>query len=77
MAILTKRATVYFDPDLHRLLKVKAAEINTSISELIDSIIRREMEDDVEDLHAFNERINEPTVTYESLLNDLKKNGKI
>ncbi len=77
MSSLTKRATIYFDPELHRLLKVKAAETNTSISVLIDSIIRREVEEDVEDLKAFNERINEPTVTYESLLTDLKKDGKI
>ena len=74
MSSLTKRVTIYFNPDLHRLLKVKAAETNTSISELIDSIIRREVE---EDLRVFNERINEPTVSYESLLKDLKKDGKI
>ena len=28
-----KRATVYFDPDIHRALRVKAAETDRSISE--------------------------------------------
>ena len=77
MPILSKRATVYFDPAIHRVLKVKAAETSTSISEIIDSAIRRELLEDEEDLKAFKERVAEPAISYEKLVSDLKKDGKI
>jgi len=38
MPNLSKRATVYFDPAIHRVLKVKAAETSTSISDIIDKL---------------------------------------
>ncbi|MFV1996787.1 MAG: ribbon-helix-helix domain-containing protein, partial [Acidiferrobacterales bacterium] len=31
-----KRATVYFDPALHRALRVKAAETERSLSDLVN-----------------------------------------
>ncbi|PIW69782.1 MAG: CopG family transcriptional regulator [Ignavibacteriales bacterium CG12_big_fil_rev_8_21_14_0_65_30_8] len=74
---LTKRATVYFDPEIHRILKIKAAETSTTISEIINNTIKQELIEDQEDLQAFKERVSEPVITYEKLLNDLKKNGKI
>ena len=40
MPELTKRSTVYFDPDLHKALKIKAAIDNRSISELVDQAVR-------------------------------------
>jgi len=77
MPNLSKRGTVYFDPAIHRILKVKAAETSSSISELIDGAIRRELMEDVEDLQAFKDRVSEPTISYEKLVADLKRNGKI
>jgi len=74
---LSKRATVYFDPAIHRVLKVKAAETSTSISDIIDKAIRRELIEDEEDLRAFKEREAEPTISYNKLVADLKKSGKI
>ncbi len=77
MSILNKRSTIYFDPEVHRALKIKAATTSKSISELIDDAVRQELSEDEEDLRTFEERINEPTVSYESVLKDLKANGKI
>ena len=77
MPNLSKRATIYFDPAIHRVLKVKAAETSTSISDIIDNAIRRELLEDEEDLRAFKERVAEPTISYEKLIADLKKDGKI
>ena len=31
-----KRATIYFDPDLHRALRLKAAETDQSVSDLVN-----------------------------------------
>jgi len=77
MPNLSKRATVYFDPAIHRVLKVKAAETSTSISNIIDKAIRRELLEDEEDLRVFKERMSESTISYDKLVADLKKNGKI
>jgi len=77
MAVLNKRATIYFDPDIHRVLKIKAASLSKSISELIDSAIRHELAEDEEDIRTFKERENESTVSFESVLKDLRDNGKI
>ncbi len=72
-----KRVTIYLDPDLHRALKIKAAETSASVSEIIERAIRRELSEDQEDLRAFKERENEGTVSFEKVLDDLKRNGKI
>jgi hypothetical protein len=77
MSELNKRATVYFDPDIHRALKIKAALTNKSISEFIDQAIKHEFAEDEEDIRIFKERIHEPTISLEDVLRDLKSNGKI
>ena len=74
---MNKRATVYFDPDIHKALRLKAASTESSISELVNQAVREALAEDSEDLQAFEERIAEPTITYEALLDDLKSHGKI
>lgn len=77
MATLSKRATVYLDPQLHRVLKLKAAETSVSISQIIDEALRNELAEDAEDLKAIKERVKEPTVSYEKVLAQLKRDGKL
>lgn len=77
MRTLSKRATIYFDPDIHQVLKVKAASTNKSISEIVDTAIRQELYQDEKDLRIFDERINEPSISFEELLKELKLDGKI
>ena len=73
----SKRATVYLEPDLHRILKLKAAETTRSVSDLVNEAVRHELLEDQQDLAAFRERAKEPTVSYEQMLKELKKHGKI
>lgn len=77
MATLSKRATVYLDPQLHKVLKLKAAETSVSISQIIDEALRKELAEDEQDLKVFQVRAKEPTVSYEKLLTELKRDGKI
>ncbi|OPX26254.1 MAG: CopG family transcriptional regulator [Candidatus Cloacimonas sp. 4484_143] len=77
MATYTKRATVYFDPEIHRILKLKALDTNRSISDIVDEAIRLELAEDADDLQSIKERENEPTISYEELIADLKAHGKI
>jgi plasmid stability protein len=72
-----KRSTIYFRPGLHRALRIKAAETQRSLSDLVNDAVQTALREDEEDLSAFDERANEPRLTYEALLKDLKAHGKI
>ena len=73
----TSRATVYFDEQLHRALKIKSATTNLTISELVNRAVRVSLAEDQEDLAAATSRIAEPTVSYEAFLNQLKRDGAL
>ncbi len=77
MGSLRKRATVYFDPEIHKALKIMAAETTRSISDIVDDALRRELAEDEEDLRSFEERASERTMSFDKVLKDLKANGKI
>ncbi|MBT7951048.1 MAG: CopG family transcriptional regulator [Gammaproteobacteria bacterium] len=77
MSTSPKRATVYFDPALHRALRVKAAETERSMSDLINEAVQLSLSEDAEDLAAFEDRVNEPSLPYEAVVKDLKRRGKI
>lgn len=72
-----KRATVYFDPELHKALRLKAAATDQSISELVNQAVRESLLEDAEDLAAFEERVNEPDLLFEDVLKDLRARGKL
>ena len=77
MKTTAKRSTVYFDPDLYKALKIKAAQHEKSLSELINQAVRWSLFEDAEDLGAFEERKNEPNLDFEKVLKDLRSRGKI
>jgi hypothetical protein len=77
MATGTKRATVYFDNQLHRVLRLKAAETERTISEIVNDAVRQSLAEDVEDLAAFEERAAEPDLVFEDVLKDLRRRGRI
>lgn len=50
---------------------------NRSLSDLVNEAVREALAEDQEDLAAFDDRVSEPTMSYEAFLNDLKAHGKI
>ena len=72
-----RRATVYLDPELHRALRVKAAETDQSISDLVNSAVRQTLTEDSEDLATVRARAKEPNLDFESVLKDLRRRGKL
>lgn len=72
-----KRATVYFEPHLHRALRLKAAETDRSVSELVNEAVKEALAEDAEDLAAFEDRAEEPELRFEDVVKDLKRRGKI
>jgi hypothetical protein len=77
MATLTKRSTIYFDPAIHKALKLKALEASCSVSDLVNQAVLHELTEDFEDLEAFEKRATEPSISFEDLVKGLKADGKI
>jgi len=71
------RATVYFEPALHKAIRLKAAHTNRTISDVVNDAVRQALREDQQDLQAFEDRVAEPTISYEALLKDLKAHGKL
>jgi len=72
-----RRATVYLDPEIHRALKLKAASSDRSISEMVNEAVRLTLIEDAEDLEAFDERVAEPDVDFETFVKSLRRSGKL
>ena len=77
MATQTKRATIYFDPNLHKALRLKAVETSRSVSDLVNEAVRDALSEDAEDLLAFEERADESLISYEEMVKRLKKDGRV
>jgi hypothetical protein len=74
---LTKRATIYFDAELHRAARMKAAETDTSVSDLVNAALRQSLAEDAGDLAAFRARAKEPNLDFEAVVKDLRRRGKL
>jgi hypothetical protein len=72
-----KRATVYFDPDIHRALRLKAAASDSSMSDIVNQAVRLSLAEDAEDLEAFQRRKREPNMDFEQFVKALKRRGKL
>jgi hypothetical protein len=72
-----KRATVYFDPSLHRALRIKALQTEQSLSALVNEAVRRSLLEDADDVAAFKARAEQPNLDFEEVLEDLKRRGKL
>ena len=77
MSELSKRSTVYFEPEIHQALRMKAASTHNSVSEVVNEAVRIALREDQEDLSAFEQRAREPILSYEELLKDLESHGKL
>lgn len=73
----TKRATVYIETDLHRALRLKAVEVEQSLSDLVNDALRRSLREDAEDLSAFEERAREKSIPFDIAVKRLKARGRI
>ncbi|OGP81059.1 MAG: CopG family transcriptional regulator [Deltaproteobacteria bacterium RBG_16_54_11] len=76
MATETKRITIYFEPDLHKALRLKAVETSRSVSELVNEVVRASLSEDAQDLAAFRERAGEPLISYDEMIKRLREDGR-
>jgi len=77
MSTQAKRATIYFDPEIHRALKLKALETSRSITDLVNQAVKEALAEDAEDILTYEERKNEPLISYDQMVKKLRKDGRI
>ena len=73
----TKRATVYFDADVHRALRLKAASCNRSISDMVNEAVRITLAEDADDLRDTDQREGEQSIGFEEFVTSLRDSGRI
>lgn len=71
------RSTVYLESDLHQALRLKSAQSQRSMSEIVNEALRQALREDEEDLAAARGRAKERALTYEDFLSKLKADGTL
>lgn len=77
MSTKSKRTTVYFTPAVHRALRLKAAETDKSVSDLVNEAVLGILAEDSEDLEAFEERAREPSLSFAEVLKEMRQSGEL
>ena len=72
-----RRATVYFDPGVHRALSKKAGQSHRSISRLVNEAVRTVLAEDAEDAEAIRKRASEKNLDFADVVESLKRSGKL
>jgi plasmid stability protein len=73
----TKRATIYFDADVHRALRLRAAACNRSISDMVNEAVRMTLAEDADDLRDADHRQAEPSSSFEEFVKSLRDSGRL
>ena len=74
---MTSKATFYVENDLLRAVKLKAAQTDQTLSSLVNDAIRQSLREDETDIRDFRKREREPSRTFDAVLKDLKRAGKL
>jgi len=72
-----KRATVYFDAEIHRALRLKAAASDRSISDMVNDSVKAALAEDAEDLAAFSKRKRDKSLSFDTFVRGLRRRGRI
>jgi hypothetical protein len=72
-----KRATVYFEADVHRALRLKAVAMDRSISDMVNDAVKAALAEDAEDLTAFVDRKSERSLSFDTFVQGLRRRGRI
>lgn len=66
---------VYLDREIHRALKIKAAQSDSTLSQLVNDAVAAALREDLSDLEAIRKRARESSRSFEAVLKDLKRDG--
>ena len=73
----SRRSTVYFDPAVHRALRLHSAASDRNLSEVVNEMVRRALKEDLADLAIARKRRSEPRHSLESVVKELRRRGKL
>lgn len=77
MSVKTKRSTIYLEPNLHKALRLKAAELEASMSDIVNDALRVVFAEDAEDLMDIKKRQAEMSVSFDDFVTELKASGQL
>jgi len=72
-----KRSTIYFDAEIHRALRLKAAAADQSISDVVNEAVRQTLSEDASDLEVFETRRREPSLDFQEVVLRLRRSSKL
>jgi hypothetical protein len=73
----TQRATIYFDAQVHRALRLRAAACNRSISDMVNKAVRMTLAEDADDLRDADQRQDEPSSSFDEFVTSLRNSGQL
>lgn len=73
----SKRATIYFDADVHRALRLRVAACNRSISDMVNEAVRMTSAEDADDLRDSDQRQAEESCSLKEFVTSLRNSGQI
>ena len=72
-----KRATVYFEEDVHRALRLRAVATDRTVSDMVNEAVKIALPNDADDLAAFSNRKSEKSLSFDTFVQGLKRRGSI
>ena len=72
-----KRTIIYFDAEVHQSLRLKSIETGRSLSDFVNEAVRLALNEDSEDLAAFEERAAEENISFEDVVEDMARRALI
>lgn len=73
----TRRSTVYFDPAVHRALRLHSAATDRNLSEIVNEMVRRALQMDLADLAIARKRRKEPRHSLDSVVKEMRRRGRL
>ena len=77
MLAAQKRTAIYFDAEVHPELRLRSIETGRSLSDLVNEAVGLALDEDAEDLAAFEERFAEKNLSFERVVKDMERRGQI
>lgn len=71
------KVTLNLDDSILQALKPKSSATKQSMSEFVNDVLKASLQEDLEDIKSWEERIGEDTYEYEEFVELLKKDGAI
>jgi plasmid stability protein len=72
-----KRATIYFDAEVHRALRLRAAACNRSISDMVNEAVRMTLAEDSDDLRDADQRQGEESIGFDEFVTSLRNSERM